>query len=129
MLRHLIDNYLAKHFELKEGQITTLQALLEVSVMDYQVVEMLQLYPRSKMRKNVLDPLRESGWIIFHSLPPANSDVGAPRMAWSLRPDRRVELQQAVSKAEEWAARRLRRGRDAGKRLSCDLSLEETAHA
>lgn len=121
-MRHLIDSCLTENLGLTVGQVTTLCALLDAPVMDYQIVEILQLYPRSKMRKNVLDPLRTSGWIVFHSLPPANSDVGAPRIAWSLRPERRAELQQIVDKAEEWATGQLRKGRDASKRLSCDLS-------
>lgn len=124
MLRHLIDNCLCENLELSAGQVTTLLALLEVPVMDYHIVEILQLYPRSKMRKNVLDPLRTSGWIIFHSLPPTDSDVGAPRIAWSLRSERSAELQEIVSQAEEWSATQLRKGRAAGVRLASDLFLD-----
>lgn len=98
----LLHKRLAQILNLSVAQISTLLALLEYPAMDYHVTELLDLYPRSKMRHNVLDPLHQDGWIIFHSLSPMESQVGAPRLAWSLRPDRQPTLEQALADAQAW---------------------------
>jgi len=107
---HLEILYLSQELRVSLSQARTLRALNDLPVMDYRVVEMLDLYSRSKMRKNVLEPLRETGWIVMHSLTPIHSDVGAPRLAWSLRPEQRGKLKEACKSAKGWAQRQLKFG-------------------
>tara|TARA_B100000749_G_C18050586_1_gene311244 strand:+ start:63 stop:482 length:420 start_codon:yes stop_codon:yes gene_type:complete len=122
-LRNLVDNYLLEHYGLSKGQLATLLALLEIPVMDYEVVEILRLYPRGKMRKNVIDPLVKTGWIVEHSLPPKDGNIGASRVAWSLKPDRKVELENKVREAEDLASKQFQNALSVGKRLGTELSL------
>jgi len=100
---HLEILYIAQELRVPLSHARTLRALNDIPVMDYRIVEMLDLYSRSKMRKNVLEPLRESEWIIMHSLLPAHSKVGAPRLAWTLNQNHRSRLSQVCREAKTWA--------------------------
>lgn len=92
---------------LKHSQAITLMALQRIPVMDYSVVKMIDLYPPSKMRNAVLEKLYQDGWIRFHNLRPESSDLGAPRLVWSLNENRKEELDAIIEKAEMAAQKRM----------------------
>ena len=50
------------------------------------------------MRRAVLNPLHEAGWIRFHSFAPERN-FGAPRVAWCINHDRCDELDQIIENA------------------------------
>lgn len=98
-------------------QAVLLLALRDYPVMNYEISEILKIYPKSKMRKRVLEPLRNAGWIVFYSVSPDNGQVGAPKLAWSLRSDKRAQFEAGIVLAEESMSKRLH----AAKLLSEDL--------
>jgi hypothetical protein len=118
---HLEILYIAQELHVSLSQARTLRALNQIPVMDYRVVEVLDLYPRSKMRKNVLEPLVEGGWVVLHSLTPMNSDSGAPRLAWSIREEQQLRLKNVCESAVDWASRQLRMGTLAGQQLKDEV--------
>lgn len=118
---HLVEDFLCDRLGLSRGQVLTLYTLLDLPIMDYEVVETLDIYPRSRMRKMVLDPLLSEGWIVCHSFPPANGHVGASRIAWSLRKERRSELAEVVQEAQVWAEKKSRAGRLVSEALAKEL--------
>lgn len=93
---YLVQKRLSERTGFSASQVQTLLVLLDYPIMDYRVVEALKLFPPSKMRSRVLEPLRESGWIVIHSYPPSSDAGGASRMAWSLRTEKALELRALV---------------------------------
>lgn len=95
---YLIEQHLSSALNLSLQQVRTLLVLRSLPVMDYDISERLGLYARSKMRRAVLNPLHQAGWICFHSFPP-ESNFGAPRVAWCINNDRCDELDQMIENA------------------------------
>lgn len=95
----LIEQHLSAALNLSLHQVRTLLVLRCLPVLDYDTSDRLGLYARSKMRRAVLNPLHEAGWIRFHSFPP-ESDIGAPRVAWSINTLRCDELDRIVDNAK-----------------------------
>lgn len=120
-MKHVIERYLHRQTGLSVSQVETLMTLVDMPVMDYQVVELMTLFPRSKMRRRVLDPLHQQGWIIFHSFPSRNERAGAPRLAWSLNPTRRDEWVKLWEDAERWAEKHKRKATLLSEDLARDL--------
>lgn len=99
----LLERTLAGNLDLSVHQVRLLLALKDCPAMDYRISDTLHLFPRSKMRNRVLDPLHRSGWILIHSLP-STGDTGASRVAWSLNTQRAAELAESIAAAEQHIA-------------------------
>ena len=120
---YLVEKTLSDSLNLPSHQVRTLLVLRCLPVMDYNISESLGLYARSKMRRAVLNPLHQAGWIRFHSFPPER-DVGAPRVAWSINTDRCEEFEQMVENARHEVGVRMRAANIDSASLARDLYLD-----
>lgn len=124
-MSRFIENYIAEDFGVTLGQAVTLIVLAEITVMDYEVVEHLNLYPRSKMRANVINPLISKGWIQMHTTSTKDQQrgPGAPRIAWSLKADKKKELELAIKAAQALEQQAQHKARMASESLMDELNI------
>lgn len=118
----LLAQRLAEQLDLTEPQAETLLALHQFSVMDYEIVDLLNLFPRSKMQERILGPLGKAGWLVFDKLRPKHTTVGANRKAWRVNPDRQALLNAEVEAAQAWVKARLIRVDQAVLELTDELT-------
>lgn len=122
-MEHLKGKILCEELKLSKGQIEMLCALNECPVMDFEISEALNLYPRSKMSTAVLKPLQTDGWIILHSISP-NSDSGRPKTVWSLSDEGKARLRTALDYASAKIRLRVQEARRKSGQLASELWLE-----
>lgn len=97
-------------------------ALLEISVIDYEIVQLLKLYPPGRMAANVWEPLHAGGWLVSHSTPPKKGSLGgAPRRAFSLTPSAREKLVLLSKEADAWAISQVEAARSSSHFLATEL--------
>lgn len=91
---------MAQRLGITVAQARMLCATYCLGVMDHEISSQLELYPRSKVRARVLDPLNQEGWLVFHSYPP-EAGTGANRHAWSIRQSRGGRLRRHLDLASQ----------------------------
>lgn len=128
-MKYMVEGFLADWLGVSLGQAKTLLALHEIPVMNYEIVRTLTLFPPSKMRERILDPLHEQGWIRYFRIPHQNpGDVGARRLAWCLDESRLSELNTAIQNAEEAAEKKFQAARLDSRNLSIALFGDTEDH-
>lgn len=105
---YMIENFLSDWTGLSRSQVSTLMILQDMPVMNYHIVRKIMLFPPSKMRERVLDPLEAQGWIRFYRIPHEEPGrIGPRKLAWALNEARKAEWDELVANAKVAARHKL----------------------